>query len=295
MNISTIFNQFKLPKQTGLTVHLRLGDAHIGDTYIGDADKTVNIVNTSKKNSAPFEQTGNNQTSTDDYNWQSALDALNIKLALIDAKPNTPLRVVLSSDFVRYLLLPAQAVNLSHAEKNAYAKAALRQLHGLKVDNWLIKFDDSAPNQATLLAAIDQQLHSSLVQIAAEHNLILLSVKPYLTQVFNGLHRSLKLFTGYLAIIEGTKILLLNIKNAHIDLLKSQLINDDWQIELNQLLDREQTLGHVNSNEIIICAPQHQLKLAFAKKGWQINLIDQKNQAFEFLPNKAINNFRVSA
>ena len=123
MNISTIFNQFKLPKQTGLTVHLRLGDADIGDTDIGDADKTVNVDNTSKKNSAAFEQEGNNQTSTDDYNWQSALDALNIKLALINAKPNMPLRIVLSSDFVRYLLLPAQAVNLSHAEKNAYAKA----------------------------------------------------------------------------------------------------------------------------------------------------------------------------
>ena len=279
MSLRSVLNPLSWVNQSSLLVHLHASDASVIDALTG-----VEVNAAGKKDTALIKASVHKSALTDEFNWQGAVEALALKLALIDAKPRTSIRIVLSSDFVRYLLLPAQVVTLSHAEKNAYAKAAFRQLHGPKADDWLISVDNAAPNQATMLAAIDQQLHLNLLQITASHDLKLVSLSPFLMQIVNGLQKQLKHFTGYLALVEGSRIILLNIKDAQINQLKSQFITNDWQIELNQFLDREQTLGHANSTDMIICAPYHQARSAFTKKGWNIDSVEQNHQHFNFMP-----------
>lgn len=279
MTFNSVLNLFGWVNQSSLLVHLHENDASIIDALTG-----VEFNTPGKKDTALIQPSVNKSALTDEFNWQGGVQALALKLALIDVKPKTSIRIVLSSDFVRYLLLPAQVVTLSHAEKNAYAKAAFRQLHGPKADDWLISVDNAAPNQATMLAAIDQQLHLNLLQITASHVLKLVSLSPFLMQIVNGLQKELKHFTGYLALVEGSRIILLNIKDAQINQLKSQFITNDWQIELNQFLDREQTLGYANSTDMIICAPYHQARSAFTKKGWNIDSVEQNHQHFNFMP-----------
>ena len=279
MTFNSVLNLFGWVNQSSLLVHLHENDASIIDALTG-----VEFNTPGKKDTALIQPSVNKSALTDEFNWQGGVQALALKLALIDVKPKTSIRIVLSSDFVRYLLLPAQVVTLSHAEKNAYAKAAFRQLHGPKADDWLISVDNAAPNQATMLAAIDQQLHLNLLQITSSHDLKLVSLSPFLMQIVNGLQKQLKHFTGYLALVEGSRIILLNIKDAQINQLKSQFITNDWQIELNQFLDREQTLGYANSTDMIICAPYHQARSAFTKKGWNIDSVEQNHQHFNFMP-----------
>ena len=290
MSLRSVLNPLSWVNQSSLLVHLHASDASVIDALTG-----VEVNAAGKKDTALIKASVHKSALTDEFNWQGAVEALALKLALIDAKPRTSIRIVLSSDFVRYLLLPAQVVTLSHAEKNAYAKAAFRQLHGAKADDWLISVDDAAPDQATILAAIDKQLHLSLMQITASNDLKLISLSPFLMQIVNGLQKQLKHFTGYLALVEGSRITLLNIKNAQIDQLKSQFIADDWQIELNQFLDREQTLGYANSNDIIICAPYHQARSTFAKKGWNIDSIELNHQHFTFMPKSNRSHLELSA
>ena len=279
MTFNSVFNLFGWVNQSSLLVHLHENDASFIDALTG-----VEFNTAGKKDTASIQPSVNKSALTDEFNWQVGVQALALKLALIDVKPKTSIRIVLSSDFVRYLLLPSQVVTLSHAEKNAYAKAAFRQLHGPKADDWLISVDNAAPNQATMLAAIDQQLHLNLLQITASHDLKLVSLSPFLMQIVNGLQKQLKHFTGYLALVEGSRIILLNIKDAQINQLKSQFITNDWQIELNQFLDREQTLGYANSTDMIICAPYHQARSVFTKKGWNIDSVEQNHQHFNFMP-----------
>lgn len=296
MILRSVFNPVRLIKQTGLLVYLHADSISVIDILTGEEVDTTN-----KKVITDFDPTLVKTASSDDFNWQNALESLTAKLALINPKPKTPLRIVLSSDFVRYLLLPAQAIALSSAEKNAYARAAFRQLHGSIVDNWQIKCDDTAPTQASMLAAIDQQLHQNLVQITTAYQLKLVSVVPYLMQVFNGIHNQLRHFTGYLALIEGGRIILLNVKSGKIEQLKSQFIGNNWQAELNQFLDREQTLGHAINNNLLVCAPMHQGIVPFAKKSWNISHIEQSNQGFSYSPsintgfNTTINKSKLGA
>ena len=279
LNLRSAINPLSWINQSSLLVHLHASDANVMDALTG-----IEVNLSGRKDTTLIKASAHKLASTDEFNWQGAVESLAIKLTLIDVKPKTSIRIILSSDFVRYLLLPAQAVTLSHAEKNAYAKAAFRQLHGAKADDWLISVDNTAPNQATMLAAIDKQLHLNLMQITASNDLKLISLSPFLMQIVNGLQKQLKKFTGYLALVEGNRIILLNIKNAQVDQLKSQFIADNWQVELNQFLDREITLGYVNSNDIIICAPVNQARAAFNKKGWNIDSIEQNHQYFTFMP-----------
>ena len=287
MLASLTLNPFNWFKQDGLLVHLHADSIKIIDVLTGFE---VNPIG-----NAVLEPMLLKSILSDGFNWQNAVEALTAKLALINPEPKTPLRIVLSNDFVRYLLLPAQKVTLSHTEKNAYAKAAFRQLHGVTADSWQIKHDNPAPNQATMLAAIDQRLQQSLEQVAVNYRLKLVSLTPYLMQVFNGLHKQLKDFSGYLALIEGERIVLLNINNGQIEQLKSQFIGSDWQIELNQFLDREQTLGHASSNNVLLCVLNHYAKTLFVKKGWHINHVKQNNHGFAFSPNLHISPKEISA
>ena len=207
--------------------------------------------------------------------WQQAINQLDVRLALLKPKPNTQLKVVLSSDFVRYLLLPAPAIMMNSAEKNAYASAALRELHGSAADGWQLKCDDAGPVHSTIVAAIDKKLLESLKKIAVTHQLKLVSVAPYLMHAVNGLSEQLIKATGYLALIEIDRITLLNLHKGQILQLCTQMIRHDWQTELNQLLLRENALGNTTHREVLIYAPQFKSTLLLGIKGWSINYIEQ--------------------
>ena len=209
--------------------------------------------------------------------WQHVINQLDIRLALIKHKPNTQLQVVLSSDFVRYLLLPAQAIMISSAEKDAYASAALYELYGLAAANWQIKCDAAAPHQPSMVAAIDNKLIENLKQIAATHQLKLVSVSPHLMHVLNGLAKPLLKLTAYLAIVEIGRITLLNLQKGQYQQLRTQLIRKDWQAELNQLLLRENTLGNATHRDAFIYAPNYKNTALLGIKGWNINYIEQNN------------------
>lgn len=209
--------------------------------------------------------------------WQQTINQLDIRLALIEPKPNTQLQVVLSSDFARYLLLPAQAIMMSSAEKNAYANAALRELHGSTADGWQLKCDDATPSRPTMVAAIDKKLLENLKKIASKHQLKLISITPYLMHAVNGLSKQLLKATGYLALIEIGRITLLNLHKGQIQQLCTQIIHHDWQAELNQLLLRENTLGNATHREVLIYAPQFKSTPLLGIKGWHINYIEQNN------------------
>ena len=292
--MQSFFNPANWLRQTGLLVYLHTDGINVIDALTGVEATIASKNDITAHMPTSFKSPSYKPESANDFNWQGAIETLTIKLALIKPKPKTSMRVVLSSDFVRYLLLPAQVVTLSNGEKNAYARAAFRQLHGSIADKWQIKCDNTAPHQAAMLAAIDLQLTQSLVQITDENQLKLLSLTPYLMQVFNGIRKHLKLFNGYLVLVEGGRIILLNIKDGQIDQLKSQFIADDWHMELNQTLDREQTLGHASSNNVIIYAPHHETKLPFIKKGWSIDYVEQSPQGFMFSSNLNLSHLSAS-
>ena len=225
----------------------------------------------------------NNQSANQSVNqavWQHAfnqLDGLLGDFALAQQiRPNTPLQIVLGSDLVRYLALPAQAISMNLAEKNAYASAAFKEIHGNSTDDWQVVCDDAAPQQAMIAAAVDKKLLQHLSQLALTHQLKLKSVKPYLMLAMNGLAKKLAKATAYLAIVEHSRLTLVMLLQGQYQQLHSHAIGSDWQAELKHILMRESVLADVAYRNVFVLAPAYQNTALIAINGWHITRIDQE-------------------
>lgn len=190
--------------------------------------------------------------------WQSASASLETLLSALQAKPNTNLSIVLSSDFVRIQLLPAQKISMNSAEKLAYAAAAYKDIYGSEMDSWIIKSHETGFNQASIVAALDKRLLEKLLQVAQQHHIKLVSVQPYLMAAYNSCKAQLGKLSGYFVVVEDSKILLLDMQKGQVQNLQMSAIGNDWQQDLKQLLLRESMLNIVTGQDVLVYAPANQ-------------------------------------
>ena len=251
-------------------------------------------------NAGTFNNNNTNKSSmiftlqTNQPAWQHAINQLDnllgdfllaqqMKPKAQQVKPKTSLQIVLGSDLVRYVALPAQTIMMNLAEKNAYASAAFKEIHGTSADDWQVVCNDAAPQQSIIAAAIDKKLLQHLSQLALTHQLKLKSVKPYLMVAVNSLAKQLAKTTGYLAIVEHSRLTLVMLQQGQCQQLHSHAIGGDWQAELKHILMRESVLGDVAYRNVFIVAPAHQSTAhkntaLLVMDGWHITRIDLVSQ-----------------
>ncbi len=228
-----------------------------------------------KKQLIKQQYVSNNQAKNS-ANWQSILNQLDDSLSQLKPAKNTLVTVVLSSDFVRYLILPVQQIAMNFAEKTAYVQAAYREIYGVAADGWHIKCHDGAPHQSTLAVATDSQLIEALNQLMAKHQLNLHSVQPYLMTAFNGLMPQLAQKNGYLAVLENTKLLLIQLQNGACQQLRTIACHDDWQLDLQQAIQREAVLNEHGENRVLVYAPAHKNTALKSMQGFAVEKIGEK-------------------
>lgn len=218
--------------------------------------------------------------SVQNADWPSLLQQLDAALSQLKLPKNTPITVVLSSDFVRYLMLPAQSFAMSSAEKTAYVQAAYRDIYGAVADGWHIKCDDAAPDQNRLAIAVDAQLMTALSQLATQHHLKLKSVQPYLMAAFNGLMPKISRKNGYLVLLEQSKLLLIRLQNGQCQHLRTIAFNGDWQLDLLQAIERESALNDdraASDKQLFVYAPAQKNTAIHEISGWKTQKIGLKN------------------
>ena len=211
---------------------------------------------------------------TDDDQWHVALNQLEVALANIKYQKNTVLSIVLASDFIRYLALPAHNIVMNVEEKTDYARAAYREVYGNIVDGWKIQCDDAAPNQTSIIAAIDQELFDGIVRISESNNLQLISLQPQLMPLFNRFKNELNTGDIYFSVIESGRLLFAHLVNGHFQSLRSLALNGDWQLQLESIAKREQMLVESNiSNSLIVYAPAYKNTRLPTINGWIVKQI----------------------
>ena len=218
--------------------------------------------------------------NTQQADWQSLVQQLDTALRQIKLANNTVCTVVLSSDFVRYLVLPAQPFAMSESEKTAYIQAAYRDIYGAVTDGWHIKCDDAAPNQNMLAVAVDAQLMTALSQLATQYLFKLKSVQPQLMAAFNGVMPQISRKNGYLVLIEQTKLMLMRLQNGQCQQLRTLAFSGDWQLDLQQAIQRESALNEeitIADKQLYIYAPAQKNALINDIKGWNVKKIGLKN------------------
>lgn len=205
--------------------------------------------------------------------WQPATHHLDALLTSMQLKAKATLNITLSSDFVRYLALPAQPIHMSTKEKLAYAAASYREIYGEVVERWDIKLNNAPVHQTTIAVAIDRDLLTALHQLAIKHDLKLIGVQPYLMNAFNCLSKQLGEISGYLIIVELKRLLLINLNQGLCVDLRTFPLSCDWQVALKSLMLRELMLRDTENKEVLVYAPLHKSAVIHAIEGWAMKRI----------------------
>lgn len=217
--------------------------------------------------------------NTQSADWQSIVQLLDASLSQLKLTSNTVCTIVLSSDFVRYLILPAQPFSMNTAEKTAYIQATYHDIYGSAADGWQIKYHDAAPHENILAVAVDAQLMPALSQLAMQHKLKLHNVQPYLMAALNGLMPQVVCKNGYLVLLEQSKLLLIRLQNGKCQHLRTLAFNDDWQLDLQKAIARESALNEniiAVDKQLFIYAPAQKNTIINDIQGWKSQKIGLK-------------------
>lgn len=215
---------------------------------IGSENLTIKVITKGFSPKVITEQTI--QFSPDpDNHWLVATQRLDSVLTAIDLPKKADLKITLMSEYVRYTVLPPQQVNMREDEKKAYASAAYEQIFGEVASSWAIAMQDSPPNKPTICVAVDQEFVTALKTIADTHGLMIATIEPFLMTAVNFLQNDIRRQSGYLAMVENSRLLLLKLDQGEISNVRCDVIVEDWQVLLKQMMMRESVFIDVNGQE----------------------------------------------
>jgi hypothetical protein len=177
-------------------------------------------------------------------NWAEALEGLrellvHPKLAKGDAT------LILSSHFIRYLVLPWSAQIITEAEEVEFARTRFIQVFGQSARDWAIVMSPAPAGASRLCAAADEALIGALSAVVAGSGLRLRSVQPALMAQFNE-WRSRIGTEGWLASAEQGRLLLAWISGGQWRSVRVRALNAA-SVSLAQVLEQEQLLLSVGS------------------------------------------------
>lgn len=203
-------------------------------------------------------------------NSEAVYPLIDAILSQHSSQKSQQLQVLLSSDFVRFMVLPAQQTALTASEKMAFANALYHDVYGTLSDNWLIQTDDTPPQQPTLCAAIDQQLQAQLKAIASQHRFNLCSVVPYPTYIMNRL--PLEKYDGFLVIIEPTRLVLAEFNNT-LQAMQSIKWEGDWKTPLMHLLNKTTICDGLIQKRLLVYTSVQDSIESIKIDNWQISFL----------------------
>ncbi|QVL45259.1 MAG: hypothetical protein KFB94_08355 [Methylophilaceae bacterium] len=177
---------------------------------------------------------------------------LNQVLAEHSRQKSQQLQVILSTDFVRFMVLPAQTTLLTESDQLAFASALYHEVYGQLSDAWLIESNDAVPHQPTLCAAIDQVFLDQLKTMANHYRFNLSAVVSYATWLVNQFR--LERYSGYLALVEPTRLVLIHFDTA-LQSLVHEKWEDDWVSPLEILLTKAILRNGPSTRNLLIYAP----------------------------------------
>jgi len=214
--------------------------------------------------------------------WNQALSQLQAMLASMQQPKSKTLIVVLASEFVRYLALPAHGRVMQVSDKIDYARAAYREIYGNAAETWHIQCDDAAPNQPMITAAVDQALIDALTTLAHQYDMQLASVQPYLMPVFNRTKSQLSGGQLYFALVESGRLLFASLKNGHWQKIRSFALEPDWTEQLKNIAQREgMTTDAENDRILMVYAPKDKTTSLPYMSGWNLQRMGIENRRFQ--------------
>lgn len=170
--------------------------------------------------------------------------------------------VVLSNQYVRWLVLPWQAEIRSQADKQAYYRHGLQQAFGSEMHDWHIRAQVTAYGQPALVNALPAALIDTLQAVLAEHRLLPGVIAPAwmlsANQTLHMLRQQGLPPSGWVICRESGSLTMACLVQGEWQHIRQVPVNAQWQQTLHHLLLREQVM-HPERAALPVCLPQAQL------------------------------------
>jgi len=173
--------------------------------------------------------------------WAPTVAALSEILKMSQWR-DRPVTAILSSHFVRYLLVPWSEKLVSEAEWRAWVEHHFQRIFGTPRSGWALRWQKQGEKRPLIACALDQELLDSLEQAVRDAGGQLKAVQPYLMRGFHRCGAEMNLADQWWVLVEPGHITVSLLHRGHWTRLLSRAANGRWQDELPLWLERERAL-----------------------------------------------------
>lgn len=204
--------------------------------------------------------------------WSGALFILDQQMrGLAGARAN--LHIVLSSQFVRYAIVPWQA-GLNGREDTMYVRQYCAQMFGTSADDWDICVDATRSDEPRLASAIDAALLMALREVCALDAVLLKTVRPQLAIAFDRCRSSLPA-SGWIVLVEAGCVCIGLFEQGRWLSVQTVRTGEGGRQELSALLAREACLANPSGEvkDVFLWDPAHLADTTRSEGGFRFHAL----------------------
>jgi len=211
--------------------------------------------------------------------WRAGVDALGGMLSR-SRQSGARVEVVISSHFVRYVLVPWSENLVRDADRLAFARLAFREVYGALVDGWEVCLDDQPAGQPAFASAIDRELLAAIQNAVVHAGASLEAVVPALADCINRHRRVLKKRDFCLASVEAGRLTFVFRGSAGWRAVRGRRADGPLPELLPTLLKQEASASGVpEGGTLYLCAPHVREHANMLVPGWKVVLLDEAASA----------------
>jgi len=171
----------------------------------------------------------------DARDWHNLLPLLERELS--ESAWRAPqVHVVLSNQYVRYVLTAPPGKALTREEEHALVGASFREIYGNEVADWRIRVYSQPPQFGLVGAAIDESLALLMGELFKRQHYLNWTLNPLATPASNQPGR---VATDWWVLVEPGWMCLFNAAGDYWRYVSSQPVDDHWRSTLPDMLDHE--------------------------------------------------------
>jgi hypothetical protein len=171
--------------------------------------------------------------------WRSPVAALGDALATLPRR--TRCRVIVSSSFARYALVPFSTTLVDRKANEVLAGHVFRHIYGEQADAWACRVAPAAAGRKRVACALDAALLGAIESAAQGPAVVLEAIEPALIAAFNSARGKLPA-SCWFAAAEADRIALGLLRDGHWAHLATERCAGEPQAVLARMLARESLL-----------------------------------------------------
>jgi hypothetical protein len=206
--------------------------------------------------------------------WLPAVEAVGVKAA-DGAFALADVTLVLSSRFVRYVVVPWSDTLASREEELAFARHCFVRVYGDEARTWACKLSSARQRKPRLACAVERPLMDALNQRLGGLGRRYRSLQPHLMASFNRIRSHVRDQSAWLVVAEPGLLCLALLQDGSWQTVRTIAVESDWVSALPALLEREELLVDTETecSTVLVYAPDGPPEPQVPAGRWQIRIL----------------------